>query len=279
MSPEILLEMALGLAIGFCIGMTGVGGGVLVLPPLTLVLHFTPTLAVGTASLYALLTKLLAGYHHFRLKTIDWSLALWFMLSAVPSDLTTAYTVNWFRRHTENTDPEAYATFQSTLQTVIAVVVFLCAMVILLRLIRTRSKSSADGDTRIAKTLKTDPKKRRIAALIAGVLIGILNGATSVVGVVIVPTLLLIFGLKPSITVGTSIIMALALSACASLMYGTGGQIDVVAAAAMAIGSLIGVPLGSKMSVKIKPRPFQWAIGILILVCSILMFTKQSGGH
>ena len=276
MIPELLLEVGLGLAIGFCIGMTGVGGGVLVLPPLTLLLHFPPTLAVGTASLYALLTKLLAGYHHFRLKTIDWNLALWFMITAVPSDLATAFMVNWFRRQTEGT--ASYDTFQSTLKTIIAVVVFLCAISILLRLIRTRAKG-ADGDTAIAIAIKSNPTKRKVAALIAGLLIGILNGATSVVGVVIVPTLLLIFGLAPSITVGTSIIMALALSACASIMYGGGGQIDVAAAAVMAGGSLIGVPLGSRLSVKIKPRPFQWAIGALILVCSFLMLSKQSGAH
>ena len=65
---ELAGRLVLGILIGFCIGMTGVGGGVLVLPALTILLRMNPVVAVGTASFYAFLTKVSATFHHIKLK-------------------------------------------------------------------------------------------------------------------------------------------------------------------------------------------------------------------
>ncbi len=66
---SIIVQLILGVVIGFSIGLTGIGGGVLVLPSLTLILGLPPSVAAGTASLYAFLTKIQATVEHFRLKT------------------------------------------------------------------------------------------------------------------------------------------------------------------------------------------------------------------
>ena len=46
-----------GFAVGFLVGMTGVGGGSLMTPLLILLFHVHPTTAVGTDLLYASVTK------------------------------------------------------------------------------------------------------------------------------------------------------------------------------------------------------------------------------
>ena len=52
--PEVVLRLLLGMAIGFCIGLTGVGGGVLVLPTLTLILRVIVLMLVLVAAIMML---------------------------------------------------------------------------------------------------------------------------------------------------------------------------------------------------------------------------------
>src|SRR6201985_152323 len=52
-----LLYSASGLAVGFLVGLTGVGGGSLMTPLLVLLFGIHPATAVGTDLLYAAITK------------------------------------------------------------------------------------------------------------------------------------------------------------------------------------------------------------------------------
>src|SRR5476651_1797320 len=61
-----------GFAVGFLVGMTGVGGGSLMTPLLILLFHIHPTTAVGTDLLYASVTKTGGSLVHGFNKTIDW---------------------------------------------------------------------------------------------------------------------------------------------------------------------------------------------------------------
>ncbi len=48
---SVLLDLVFGAIIGFAIGISGIGGGVLIMPVLTGILGIAPSVAVGTASL------------------------------------------------------------------------------------------------------------------------------------------------------------------------------------------------------------------------------------
>ena len=61
-----------GFAVGFLVGMTGVGGGSLMTPLLILLFHVHPTTAVGTDLLYASITKTGGSLVHGFNRTIDW---------------------------------------------------------------------------------------------------------------------------------------------------------------------------------------------------------------
>ncbi len=47
----ILLRIFFGAVVGLCLGLTGVGGGVLIIPILHSVFAMSPVMSVGTASL------------------------------------------------------------------------------------------------------------------------------------------------------------------------------------------------------------------------------------
>jgi uncharacterized protein len=61
-----------GLAVGFIVGMTGVGGGSLMTP---ILLHFgiAPVNAIGTDLLYAAVTKANGVFVHQKKRNVDWT--------------------------------------------------------------------------------------------------------------------------------------------------------------------------------------------------------------
>ena len=66
-----LAHVAAGAAVGFAIGVTGVGGGSL-MTPLLLLFGYAPAVAIGTDLLYAALTKTSGVMAHHKEKSIDW---------------------------------------------------------------------------------------------------------------------------------------------------------------------------------------------------------------
>ncbi|MBC8206298.1 MAG: sulfite exporter TauE/SafE family protein [Kiritimatiellales bacterium] len=267
----IVIRIGLGLAVGFCIGLTGVGGGVLVLPALTIFLRMNAVMAVGTASLYSFLAKISATIHHAKLKTIDWKLSLLFLAGAVPADILVA---SWVADHGGSEE------FANALQHFITGMVFFCVAVMLWNLIRQIRNQKATGSPSLLSDHVTEnPMRRRLLGVAMGGVVGALIGATSIGGgVLIVPILMVLFGLQTSRTVGSSIFIALVLTMMTSVIYGRGGEVDWATALVMAAGSLIGVPLGSKLSVKIPDRILYSVVIVLVFAVAIMMLIKD-GGH
>lgn len=276
-----LIRLALGAGIGFCIGLTGIGGGVLVLPSLTLVLGLPASVAVGTASLYACLTKSYATYEHFKLKTIDVQISLLLLLGAVPGDIATAWAIN---RVVGRMDQEGatLAKFQHGLGIFIACIVLLSAVLLVIDLIARARGVAQKTKVGIGGGLGTRPVLKRVVAVCVGAVIGALIGATSVGGgVLLIPALIIIFGLPSSRTVGTSIFVAVILTLATSLVYSSGGQMDWRTALLMATGSLAGVPLGSKLCTRLPEKGLRILVIGVVFVSAVLMFVKRgtTGGH
>src|SRR5579863_4662260 len=78
-----------GFAVGFLVGMTGVGGGSLMTPLLILLFHVHPTTAVGTDLIYASITKTGGSLVHGFNRTIDWRIVTRLALGSIPASLLT----------------------------------------------------------------------------------------------------------------------------------------------------------------------------------------------
>jgi uncharacterized protein len=267
---ELAVRFVLGLLIGFCIGMTGVGGGVLVLPALTLMLKMNPVMAVGTASLYAFLTKISATFHHIKLKTIDWRISFLFLAGALPANAIVSILIaHWAE------GPE----FLHALKLFITGTVFFCAGVMVLNLIGQIHKEKSGGTRKtLSERIAERPHHSRILGVMMGAVVGALIGATSIGGgVLIVPMLMVLFGLEARRTVGSSIFIAVILTLLTSIIYHKGGATDEVTAIVMSVGSLIGVPPGSKLSAKMSDKLLQSIVIALIFIAAVMMIFKS--GH
>jgi len=264
-------RLFLGLVIGFCIGLTGVGGGVLGLQAMTLVFGLNPVLAVGTTSLYIFLTNISAAFHHARLKTVRWSLVARILVGAVPANILIS---SWVSHQGGQTD------FQEGLRRFIVGVVLLSVGVMVLNLIQNlRAKGLRSEKKSLADRMNGHAATRNVVGVLTGIIVGGLIGATSVGGgVLIVPMLIIVFGLTAGRTVGTSVTIAMVLTLVTSLVYGRSGAVDWVTAAVMAAGSLIGVPPGSKLSVKMPDKLLQIVVIALIFIAAVMMLLN-GGAH
>ncbi len=260
---EVMLRLLLGTVIGFCIGLTGVGGGVLVLPALTLILRIDPITAVGTTTLYAFLTKIAATIHHYRLKTIDWGTSLRFLTGAVPANIVTAL---WVSRQGAN------APFKQTLTHFIVGVVFFSVVMMALNMVTRARPKVVEKERELAERINETKVVRIELCLLLGLICGGLLGATSIGGgVLVVPILIVLFGLPTARTVGTAIFITFILAMLTAMIYGASGAQDRVTAIIMAVGSVVGVSYGSKLSVKLPELFLRVIVMVLVLVAAIMM--------
>ena len=80
-----LTYIASGFAVGLLVGLTGVGGGSLMTPILTLIFGVPPTVAVGTDLAFASLTKVSGTLVHRFKNNVRWKIVKHLCLGALPA--------------------------------------------------------------------------------------------------------------------------------------------------------------------------------------------------
>src|ERR1039457_1800862 len=80
----LLLKILIGFIVGTLIGLTGLGGGVLLLPRFIFGLRVPAIIAVGTDALFNFFTKIPAGIMHLRKGTVRGKVVLAMAVGSVP---------------------------------------------------------------------------------------------------------------------------------------------------------------------------------------------------
>ncbi len=263
---DIILRILTGAIIGFCIGMTGVGGGVILVPTLTLGFGMAPSVSVGTAILYTFLTKISAVYYHFRLKTINYRIAWIFLIGAIPGSVIASWYVN--HRAGFVLDEAARIQFQGNLKLFIAAAMLASTGLLILNLVQ---KQMNDNPSEPGSHSGRAP-----LCILLGAIIGAIIGSTALgAGILAIPVLLFCFGIAASQTVGSSIFIGLILTFISSFIYSKGGQIHIPTAVFMSLGAIVSVYYGSRMTVLLSEAKLKIVVIGIIIVASFLMFFKQ----
>jgi uncharacterized membrane protein YfcA len=80
-----LYVAAAGLAVGFTVGLTGMGGGALMTPILVLLFGVQPLAAVSSDLVASFVMKPVGGGVHLRRGTVNLPLVKWLMVGSVPA--------------------------------------------------------------------------------------------------------------------------------------------------------------------------------------------------
>src|SRR5208337_580356 len=99
---DLLIKSLVGLGVGTLIGMTGVGGGVLLLPILIFGLGVPPLSAVGSDALFNFVTKIGASAVHLRRGTVRKKVVLALAAGSAPGSYAGVSFLVYLRNHYGN---------------------------------------------------------------------------------------------------------------------------------------------------------------------------------
>ena len=92
----LLTYVISGFAVGTLVGMTGVGGGSLMTPLLTLLFGVPPSVAVGTDLAFASITKTAGTFTHRLRGTVRWDVVRLLCLGALPAAILSTLALKHF---------------------------------------------------------------------------------------------------------------------------------------------------------------------------------------
>jgi uncharacterized membrane protein YfcA len=260
MSADMIhpLYVASGFAVGFLVGMTGVGGGSLMTPLLILIFKVHPVTAVGTDLIYASVTKSGGSIVHGFNKTIDWRIVLRLATGSLPASLATMGLLWWLK-----IDQAAYSVLVTK---VLGVALLFTATALLFRRRLLASYSKRVG-------VLTDGQTR-IFTIATGVALGILVTVSSVgAGALGVTALLLLYPELPAVRIaGSDIAHAVPLTLVAGLGHMASGGIDEAVLISLLMGSLPGIMLSSLFAPRLPDKALRLILaGTLIVVAARLL--------
>lgn len=254
------VKLALGSLFGFCLGLTGVGGGVLLIPMLQVFCGMKAIVAVGTASIIASAVKISASIMHIKKGNVEWRAVKLILLGSAPVLFATTQGIIYI-----NTFPNHAEKIQIMVQILIVFIMVVSLFSVL------RKYRQIDNP----KDLKISPLKRK--ALVPGALCGFIMGSTGVGGgVLLLPTLNTLLGIDIKRSVGSSIVLALCLSMLTALSYSKGGQTDWETAIIFVIGAMGGLPIASLFLGRLTDKSTYMITLIVIFISLVITLLKTS---
>lgn len=256
-----LVYVLSGLAVGFIVGMTGVGGGSL-MTPILLYFGISPSTAVGTDLLYAAITKSSGIYVHQKKGNIDWRITGLLALGSLPAALLTLLVMHQIGFDSKNVN--------STIKMALGITLMLTALAIVLK------QQLLDWSHRNdAIFTRMTVKEREVASVITGVVLGAMVTITSIgAGALGTVALFLIYPILPvSRLVGTEIAHAVPLTLVAGLGHAGLGNINWDLLLNLLIGSLPGIYVGSHLPTAVPEKVLRPILATIMILVGMKLVT------
>lgn len=237
----LLTYIVSGFAVGLLVGMTGVGGGSLMTPLLTLLFGVPPSVAVGTDLAFASITKGVGTFTHRLRGTVHWDIVKLLCIGALPAAVLATLALNHFGTlNAEIGQLIRYSIAGSVLLTVVALLF--------------KGKMLAWINARPERQLQG--RALALATIISGAVLGTLVTISSIGAGAIGATLLVMLypRLSSAEVAGTDIAYAVPLTAIAALGHWWLGSINWELLAMLLIGSVPGITLGSWVARAVPER-------------------------
>ncbi|MFJ5445409.1 sulfite exporter TauE/SafE family protein [Methylobacillus methanolivorans] len=252
-----------GFAVGFLVGITGVGGGSLMTPLLVFLFGFKPVVAVGTDLLFAALTKTGGVWvHHGTHKSVDWKVVGLLSAGSLPVSVATIYVI----KHLMAIGKEITGVITYALG--IALILTACALLIRSIIMRNKQREVEEGTTSTGRFTGTT---QVAATILTGMVLGALVTLSSVgAGALGTIAILLLYPKMSTLkVVGTDLAHAIPLTAIAGIGHWTLGHVDFTLLGSLLIGSLPGIWIGSHLSAKIPEKVLRPILALILLLIGL----------
>jgi uncharacterized membrane protein YfcA len=271
----VLATFFIALAAGTLGSILGLGGGIIVVPALTLLLHVDIRLAIGASIIAVIATSSGAAAAYVRERLTNLRVAMFLELGTTAGAITGAVIAG-------RLDPRwLFILFGAVLG------------YSALAMLRKRVVLTADATAPLSRTLRLSSSyydealdeevpykvRRPVAGLglmyVAGVVSGLLGIGS---GALKVPSMDLAMGLPIKVSTATSNFMIGVTAAASAGVYFSRGDVDPFIAAPVAIGVLAGAFLGSRLLTHIENRIVRRLFVATLVIISLQMLVKGIAG-
>ncbi len=258
--------------------MFGVGGGFLT-TPLLIFYGIPPTVAAASAATQVTGASVSGALAHYRRGGVDIPMGLVLVVGGIVGAIAGSAIFRWLQKGGQ-------------IDTVISIL-----YVVLLGTIGSFMAKEAWGSVRAARRGETLPAAKRrhhplVASLplrwrfygsglyispLAPLLLGFATGILTVLlgvggGFIMVPAMLYLLGMATRVVVGTSLFQILFVTAATTMVHAvTTKAVDIVLAALLLIGSVIGAQVGANLAQKFRPDYLRLLLAGIVLLVALRM--------
>ena len=250
-----------GALVGLLVGMTGVGGGSLMTPLLTILFGVAPTTAVGTDLAFAAITKGFGTAAHRLHGNVRWDIVRLLCIGSLTTAIISILALKYIGPVSKD--------FNHLISFSIGVSVLLTAASLLFR-------------AKILKWVQANPKylptgnALQISTISVGAVIGVLVTVSSIGAGAIGATLILLLypHLKASEVAGTDIAYAVPLTALAGLGHWWLGNVHFDLLFGLLLGSVPAIWLGAKLSSTLSEKATRTTLAGTLFLVGIKLVTS-----
>jgi hypothetical protein len=272
MSVNALLVLALGAGVGFLSGIFGVGGGFL-MTPLLIFIGIPAAVAVGTQASQILASSVSGVLAHMRRQTVDFRMGWVLTAGGALGSALGVFLFTWFKR-------------QGQIELLVAVlyVVFLGIVGALMlyesvaswwrvhraggRFVRERRRRHWSHYLPLKWRF---PRSRLHISLFVPIGVGFSVGMLGAMmgvggGFIMVPAMIYFIGMPTAVVVGTSLFQITFVSALTTFLHAVNnGTVDIVLAALLIVGGVIGAQWGSRIGAFLRGDQVRVLLALLVL--------------
>ncbi len=255
-----------GVVVGFCVGITGVGGGSLMTPILISLYKIEPHIAIGTDLLYAAISKFCGSLVHARKMNIVWPIVIWLAVGSIPASFATHWVLeNYLSQSTH---------YKTVLTMVLGFMLTLTGISIIFRghieqfFNKFRKKSEFDDMSSDLERVNLQAKNKRALIIIMGIVLGVFVTLSSVgAGAFGIMALVLMFPNLPMIRIiGSDVVHAVLLTLVAGLGHMSSGNVDFHLLGWLLCGSIPAIIIGTLISSRLPEKVIRKVLGITLFM-------------
>ncbi|MGI8534683.1 MAG: sulfite exporter TauE/SafE family protein [Candidatus Limnocylindrales bacterium] len=267
-----LLVFAISVGAGGFGAMVGIGGGLVIVPMLTLLLGVPIQTAIAASLIGVIATSMTASAHYLELGLADRRLGLVLLLATVAGGITGGLTAGFLD--------------ERVLAGLFAVLLVGVAMQMLRqpKVVRTPAGPLTSGGLASSYFEPTDGKEvhyvaRRfrlgaVASFVAGNVSGILGVGG---GVINVPVMNVAMGVPIRVATTTSTYMLGATAAASAVLYFAAGVLEPLLAGPVALGVFLGARVGARFATRVSQRKLQLIFVVVAAVFAVQMLARAVG--
>jgi uncharacterized membrane protein YfcA len=273
---NVLLVLAMGLAVGFISGMFGIGGGFL-MTPLLIFIGISPAVAVASVASHISASSFSGAISYWRRRALDPVLAAMLLVGGL-TGTTAGVALFTLLRRLGHLDLTIGLSYLILLGTVGALMISESVRAII------RAREGKPAEIRRPGShmwihglpLKMRFKQSKIYVSVIpiwviGFLIGFIGAVMGIGGgFLLVPALIYLIRVPTGVVIGTSMVLTLVTMAYATVMHAvTNHLVDALLALILMIGGVIGAQFGARTGQRFSGEQLRLLLGILVLAVGL----------